>query len=905
MGEQVAGTLTFVFTDIEGSTSRWQRYGDAMRDALERHDSLVADVIEGAGGRIFKHTGDGVCAVFGSSAAAVEAAVGIQRRLAAADADGEWAAVEGLVVRIGVHTGEATSRDGDYFGPALNRAARIMAAAHGGQVLLSNATAALVGPTLRDIAIVDLGEHPLRDLDVPERLHQASAPGLRAEFPPARVAPRRGAGASRLPVARTPFVGRRADIDSVAALVTDDAYPLVTLVGIGGTGKTRLAVEVAESLRDRYDDVTFIDLAPLTDGAQIPTAMAAALGISVGGGPGAGAVLDAVVAALVVRPHLVVLDNCEHLVDECADLVDLLLDSCPDTALLATSREALAVEGERTWPVGSLPADDAVALFIDRARSADARVDVTSPDAQATIAEICRRLDGIPLAIELAASRVAHLSPEEVAARLDDRFRLLTGGRQRRAQRQQTLQATIDWSHDLLDVSERALLRRASVFAGGFTLEAAERVCAGDDVDARRVVDLLRALVAKSLVIADRSTPTTRFRMLETIRLYAADRLVDADEAERVRDAHATWWHEWVERFPPDDRCVLLQTVRALEAELDNLRAAIDWSQTSGRITLAADLTAAIAGVWSLAGYHEEGWRRLRDVCDCDDLTDDVRARCLAALAFISMVTGDFPLMHEVAMRSIEIDPDGEYTSMAWSHAGLALVFEPARYAEAHVRFDEARRVAAAHGQPAFREGADGVESHFFVVEGRLERALALGPTPPVRDSWAELNLRLAHHAAHLLRGEPERALQALEWLAVAWPHWIQAQRALALLDLGDRGAARAALLAGARLFVAQPYPLLGADTLVGFAALALHDGDAARCRAILAATTAERGLAAFRSPSIATLSLRYLVAARERLTPDEHAAARAAGRAAGPLAMFHAELERLENEAVEVSAHS
>jgi predicted ATPase/class 3 adenylate cyclase len=903
MGEQVAGTLTFVFTDIEGSTRRWQRHGDAMRDALERHDSMAADVIEGAGGRIFKHTGDGVCAVFGSSGAAVEAAVELQRRLVAAAAAGEWDAVDGLAVRIGVHTGEATTRDGDYFGPALNRVARIMAVAHGGQILLSNATAALVGPAVGDVTIVDLGEHALRDLDVPERLHQANAPGLPTDFPPARVAPRRGGGASRLPVARTAFVGRRADIVAVAALVTDDADPLVTLVGIGGTGKTRLAVEVAESVRDRYDGVAFVDLAPLTDGGQIPTAMAAALGISVGGGPGAGAVLDAVVAGLAVRSHLVVLDNCEHLVDDCAELVDMLLDACPDVTVLATSREALAVEGERTWPVGSLPADDAVALFVDRALAADARVDITSPGARATVEEICRRLDGIPLAIELAASRVAHLSPEEVAARLDDRFRLLTGGRQRRAQRQQTLQATIDWSHDLLDGGERALLRRASVFAGGFTLEAAERVCVEDDIDVRRVVDLLGALVAKSLVIADRSTASTRYRMLETIRLYAADRLVEAGEAERIRDAHAAWWREWVERFPADERCVRLDTVLALEAELDNLRAAIDWWQTSERVELAADLTASIAGVWSLGGYHEEGWRRLRELCDGDGLADDVRARCLAALAFISMVIGDFALMHDSAMRSIEIDPGGAYAPMAWSHAGLALVFDPGRYAEAHNRFDEARRAATARDHSAFREGADGVEAHFFVVEGRFDLALSLGPPPPARDSWAELNLRLAHHAAHLLRGEPECALDAIEWLAAAWPEWIQAQRALALLDLGDRGGARAATLAGARLFLEQPYPLLVADTLVAFAALALHDGDAARCVSILAATTAERGLASFRSPSIAMLSRRYLDRARDRLTPEDYTAARAAGRVAGSLATFHAELERLENEAMEVSA--
>jgi predicted ATPase/class 3 adenylate cyclase len=899
MGEQVAGTLTFVFTDIEGSTRRWQRHGDAMRDALERHDSIVADVIEGAGGRIFKHTGDGVCAVFGSSSAAVEAAVELQRRIAADD----WTSVDGIEVRIAVHTGEATSRDGDYFGPALNRAARIMSAAHGGQVLLSNATAALVGPALGDVTIVDLGEHALRDLDVPERLHQANAPGLRADFPPARVAPRRDAHASRLPVARTPFVGRHADIEAIAALVTDDAQPLVTLVGIGGTGKTRLAVEVAESVRDRYDGVAFVDLAPLTDGAQIPTAMAAALGIVVAGGaPGAGAVIDAVVAALAARPQLVVLDNCEHLVDDCAELVDLLLDSCPDVTILATSREALAVEGERAWPVASLPPDDAVALFVDRARAADERVDVTSADAGATVEEICRRLDGIPLAIELAASRVAHLSPEEVMARLDDRFRLLTGGRHRRAQRQQTLQATIDWSHDLLSDAERTLLRRASVFAGGFTLEAAEHVCAGDGVDARRVVDLLGALVAKSLVVADRSTATTRYRMLETIRLYAADRLVEAGEAERVRDAHAAWWREWVDRLGVDERAVGLDAAIVLEGELDNVRAAIDWWQTSDRLDLAADLTAALGGVWGLAGRHEEGFQRLQELCDADGLSDEVRARCLGAFAYVSMVLGDFALMEHVAARSIELDPDGLHASMAWSHAALALVFDVARYPEAHERFDEARRSADAHGLAGFRDAADGTEAQFFVVEGEYERALALGPTPG-RPSFGELNLRLAHHAAHLLTGQPALALDDVRVLATAWPEWVQAQRGLALLDLGDRDGARAAIVAGARLFLEQPYPLHGADTLVGFAALALHDGDAARCVSILAATTAERGLASFRSPSIAMLSRRYLVEARARLTPEENDAARAAGRAAGALATLHAELERLEREATEVSA--
>ncbi|MGH7895637.1 MAG: ATP-binding protein, partial [Candidatus Binatia bacterium] len=438
MRQLPSGTVTFVLSDIEGSTRRWQEDEVAMRDALARHDEIIRATMEAHDGHVVKHTGDGLMAAFGGAGDAIAAAVEAQRRLRRTD----WGALP-LVVRMAIHSGEAHERDGDYFGPTLNRVARLLAVAHGGQVLVSSAAAALALERLEQgIALADVGEHRLRDLDRPERVLQACADGLEREFPPLRTAasPLRG-----FPVTRTRIIGRERLLTEIAARL--EHASLVTLTGVGGSGKTRLAIEAGRRVGARLPDgAAFVDLSPLGDPDVIAQTVAAAVGVpdtNTTGSSGAQAATDVLLAYLAERRMLVVLDNCEHLIDGSAEVVDRLLAACPNVRVLATSREGLAVEGESILAVPSLelPTDsrtaaesEAVQLFVERAAAARAGLDLLGRH-EAAVVDVCRRLDGIPLALELAAAQLAHFTPEEVAGRLDDRFRLLAGGR-RRIQRQ-------------------------------------------------------------------------------------------------------------------------------------------------------------------------------------------------------------------------------------------------------------------------------------------------------------------------------------------------------------------------------------------------------------------------------------------------------------------------------------
>ncbi|HET6963222.1 MAG TPA: adenylate/guanylate cyclase domain-containing protein, partial [Acidimicrobiales bacterium] len=452
MRDQPAGTLTFLFTDVEGSTRRWQEAPEAMRRALEQHDAALTGCVIDHGGTVFKHTGDGMCAVFSSPSAATRAAVEIQRALAR----GSWDEVGGLRVRIGLHTGEASARDGDYFGPALNQVARLMGAAHGGQVLVSSTTAALLEhDAAPGIGLVDLGAHLLRDIERPERLYQVTAEGLAVDFPPLRTGETPTPG---LPPRRSSFVGREGDIDQIVRLLGTD--PVVTLVGIGGTGKTRLALEVAHRMTERVGAVVFADLSPLADGQQIAGAVAAACGIGATAS-GGGSLFETVAAALARRPTLLVLDNCEHLIEDSAALVEDLLTECAELVVLATSREALAVDGERIWPVGSLTPEEARRLFVDRAGAADPGFRMT-PEVAPTVTEICARLDGIPLAIERGGERdEAHVG-ESVGAQ---DARPLENGRRRHGEEQQQTAKDGDQDHAARGAARGGRHRRGG--AGG------------------------------------------------------------------------------------------------------------------------------------------------------------------------------------------------------------------------------------------------------------------------------------------------------------------------------------------------------------------------------------------------------------------------------------------------------
>jgi predicted ATPase/class 3 adenylate cyclase len=549
-GPLPSGTVTFMFTDIEGSTQRWQDDDQAMSDALAAHDHTIRSVVDRHGGIVFKHTGDGVCAVFTSAPAAVAAAVDAQARLE-------------LPVRIGLHTGEAESRDGDYFGPTLNLTARVMDAGHGGQLLVSSSTAGLA----REHALVDLGEHHLKGLDTTEHIFQV---GL-GEFPPLRT-PRQAAG--NLPVELSTFVGRSHEVKALGEELAD--HRLVTLIGVGGTGKTRLAIETGIAVSASFPDGCWIvELAPVTVDAAVPFAFAAGLGITA---PPDRDVTDDVVARLRHKQLLVVVDNCEHILSAAANVVERIVAACPTVAVLATSREPLMVRGERLVPVSSLPPDDAERLFLERARAEAPDLVIDAEQARA-VAELCLRLDGLPLALELAASRVRALTPVELVANLEERFRLLVGGRRSRMERHQTMRGTLDWSYDLCTDVERATFDRLSVFPAGFDLPAARAVAGGDGVNDLDVVDVVPQLVDRSLL--HRSTAsdgTTRYRMLETMRAYGREHLQHQGTSDATRAHHARYMADTIAALtlrtlgPEED-----QVTRRLNEYLPDALVALDW----------------------------------------------------------------------------------------------------------------------------------------------------------------------------------------------------------------------------------------------------------------------------------------------------------------------------------------
>ena len=602
---------TFLITDIEGSTRLWEEHADAMAPALARHDALLRSAVEGAGGAVIKTTGDGLLAVFDDPAQAVRAALDGQGALR----DTAWGEIGALKVRMAVHSGTAELRDGDYFGPALNRSARILAIGHGGQVLASAMTATLLGDRLADVELVDLGSHRLRDLDRPEQVFQVAAPDLPRDFPPLRSL---STGRTNLPVQLTSFIGRERELADVQALVT--RHRLVTLIGTGGTGKTRLMLEAAGRLAERFADGTWLaELAPLGDPAQVASEIARALGApEVPGQPALGTVQ----AFVADKEILLLLDNAEHLVDEVAGIADRLLASAPRLRILATSREALAVSGEAVLQLRSLscpvatssrgPDDpaaegelaaaagtEAVRLFLDRATTVDPAFVLAEANV-GPVGEICRRLDGIPLAIELAAARVSVMSPDEIARRLGDRFRLLAGGRRTAVPRQQTLHALIDWSWDLLTEEDRVLLRRLSVFAGGWTIGRAARIVGDGDepLDEVELLDRLTRLVDRSLVIVDRG-PSTRFRMLETIRQYAREKLIAAGEVERLGDRHFAAFAALAAAAEPELRGpAMVDWLDRMDADVENLDAALEWGLEAAPWS-AVEMATTMLAYWA------------------------------------------------------------------------------------------------------------------------------------------------------------------------------------------------------------------------------------------------------------------------------------------------------------------
>jgi predicted ATPase/class 3 adenylate cyclase len=666
------GTVTFMLTDVEGSTRLWESAPEAMGVAVARHYELLGAAIALHGGvrPLEQGEGDSVVAAFARASDALAAALDVQR---AFHCEG-WPDGASLRLRIALHTAEAQLRDeGNYFGQAVNRCARLRAVAHGGQVVLSRTARDLALDRLPELAeLADLGVHRLRDLGRPERVFGLVHPDLPSEFPPLRSL---DTVRNNLPGELTSFVGRRAELAQIGEPL--QRVRLLTLTGAGGCGKTRLALQAAADAMDRHPDgVWWVELARLEDSALLLAAVIGALRLREVQG---WALLDTLVEHLQARRALVVLDNCEHLLAACAELADALLRGCASLTMLATSRAPLGVPGEVTWrvPSMSLPAEpqrepvealqlsDAVSLFIDRATQVRPNFAITAANAPA-VAQICHDLDGIPLAIELAAARVRMLAPEQIARALSDRFHLLTGGARTVLPRHQTLEASIDWSHELLSDAERALLRRLSVFAGGWTLDAAEQVCPGEGIDRYGVLDLLTGLVDKSLVTTDEQGPETRYRLLETVRQYATARLTDAGEVGGLRDRHLAYHLALVETAEPQVLGAGLDdpVLHTLATELPNLRAALEWAAATDP-NAGLRLVDALTLFWLFTGRYQEGDNAYARALDAaGEEPTPLRGRVLAGRGYLAVFGGGYEAASGWAQAALEA---GEACGDLWT----------------------------------------------------------------------------------------------------------------------------------------------------------------------------------------------------------------------------------------------
>jgi predicted ATPase/class 3 adenylate cyclase len=643
------GTVTFLFTDIEGSTRLLQELGrDRYRLLQNEHAGIMRRAIGAEDGAEIRTEGDSFFVVFPTPSGALRAAVGAQRGLATTD----------VRVRMGLHTGEGWLGGDDYVGIDVNRAARIAAAGHGRQVLVSSATAALVEADLPDgVKLLDLGRHRLKDLARPERILQLIIDGLPTDFPPITSLET----PTNLPVTRTSFIGREDEVIKVRELLQGPG--LFTLTGPGGSGKTRLALEAARTLLDDYPDGVFlVELAPLTDHRLIPSSIAESIGVKA---EGRRPVLETLREQVRDREMLLILDNFEHLVGGAPAVADLL-DAAPRTRIMVTSREPLHVSGEQELPVPplGLPGPDAagvdalrgaeaVALFVHRASAVDPQFRLTETNA-ATVAELCRRLDGLPLAIELAASRAKVLVPEAILDRLEHRLELLTGGPVDLPSRQRTLRGAIAWSHDLLSEDERVVFRRLSVFAGGWTMEAAEAV-GGNGGD---VLEPLASLVDKSLVQRRTAGGEARYAMLETIREFAGEQLDAAEETEAIRDRHASFFLKTAERAEPHLRAVgRKRWLDDLELEHDNLRAALRWTIDGGRSTTGLRLVGALWRFWHVHGHLAEGRRWAEEVLALPASTDRTaeRGAALTSLGGVAYWQEDIPATRRAYEEALDL----------------------------------------------------------------------------------------------------------------------------------------------------------------------------------------------------------------------------------------------------------
>jgi len=787
---------TFLFTDIEGSTKLWENTPEKMKVGLQRHHAILQEAISSNGGEVFQIVGDAFCAVFPNASSAISAALTAQRALH----QEKWAIPSPIRVRMGIHTGtaERASNDSPTGGYAsnhtLNRVARILSAGHGGQILLSLATKELVKDSLPvDTELRDMGEHYLKNLLRPEHLFQLNSADLPSDFPPLNTLdPTR----HNLPLQLTSFIGREKEISEVIHLL--EHARMLTLIGPGGTGKTRLSIQVANKLLDQYPDgVWIVELAPTLDPLLIPRTTAIAIGLR---DEPHRPVIDMLCDYLRGKQLLLILDNCEHLVEACAQMADTLLHAGPQIRILASSREALGIAGETSYLVPSLelPPDmqnlqtieslsqfEAVRLFIERASAATQNFGMTDENAS-SIAQICHRLDGIPLAIELAAAKIRALSVHQIAKRLDDRFRLLTSGNRTALERHQTLRAAIDWSYNLLLPSEQILFRRLSIFVNGWTLEAAESVCSDEStssvVQSVDVLNLMEQLINKSLVIAEEAGHESRYRMLETMRQYANEKLVESGKSDALRDRHLDYFLTLAETAQPHlQSAEQVEWLKQLDAEHENLRATLDWAIGKKSAEPALRLAGALGYFWDLRSYWLEGAKWLDQALGRgwnENVKSEkaARARALYRRADLALELDELHVVKTSAESALAL---GKEVQDAWGIAysrthlalhSLRLSLPQARRKSLEQSLNEFQRLGDVWGESRVLN----VLGWALVEEGtskelrdNIQRAIARARVSGDRNIIAQSLLRLVWSVLMQFGEwqEAERVLQEVEWL--------------------------------------------------------------------------------------------------------------------------------------------